>query len=105
MAIIVSDPLNLNRGKLIKAYNSEIHMMEEAHFVSVYSAYMGCFKEWINSLVMSLIDNLIDLNPELAKKNESIKKETKAIEDLENTKIRLEQYVEQIKKMISWNTP
>ena len=105
MAIIISDPLNLNRGKLIKAYNSEISMMEDAHLASIYGSYISCFREWFHSLVVSLLDNIIDINPELAAQNEIINQESKEIEELDNTRIKLEQYVEQIRKMINWNTP
>ena len=54
---------------------------------------------------MSLLDNIIDINPELAAQNEIINQESKEVEELDNTRIKLEQYVEQIRKMINWNTP
>ena len=105
MAIIISDPLNLNRSKLIKAYNSEISMMEQTHLSSICYSYIESFKEWITSLVANLLKNIIEINPELAAQNEIILQESKVIEELDNTRIKLEQYVEQIKRMINWKMP
>ena len=102
MAIIFSDPLNLNRGKLIKTYNSEIDTMQTTHFNNIYVSYVDKFKEWINDLTKLLVESILEINPDLAAQIDLINKETKLIDELENTRLKLEEYANQIHKKISW---
>ena len=104
MAIIFSDPLNLNRGKVIKTYNNEIEIMQITHLNNVFNTYADSFIAWIHELTKTLVDNIIEINPELAERNEDINNDTRIIEELEKTKIRLEDYASQIHKMIQWQT-
>lgn len=101
-SVFAIDPLNINRRKLARAYNSEIVRSKEGNYRNVYVSHVDSYNKWIRNLVELLVSNIVDINPTLAAQSEIIKEETQRIEDLENRQRKLDQYVNQIHRMMQW---
>ena len=101
-SLFAFDPLNLNRHKLARVYNSEIKRSKDNNYRNIYVSHVDAYKAWIESLEEMLLNNIVEINPALAAQTEIIKEETAKIRELEIRQAKLNQYVEQIHKMMDW---
>ena len=60
------------------------------------------FNAWMNSLLDTVIENIVEFSPQLHNQAEIIKEETARISELEFRKLKLSDYTEQIRKMMDW---
>jgi predicted GTPase len=101
-SLFAIDPLNINRYKLAKSYNSEIANAKEGNLRNIYVSHVEKFTGWVQNLTEILLNNIIEINPVLSAQAEIIKEETEKIQELELRQRKLEQYVNQIHKMMLW---
>ena len=60
------------------------------------------FETWVGSLLDRIMENIVEFNPKLRDMSESIRQETARLEDLGNRRQKLEDYTEQIRRMMDW---
>lgn len=101
-SLFAFDPLNLNRHKLARVYNSEIKRSKDNNYRNIYVSHVDAYKAWIESLEEMLLNNIVEINPALSAQTEIIKEETAKIQELDSRQRKLNQYVEQIHKMMEW---
>ncbi len=102
LSVFVFDPLNINRHKLCRAYNSEIDNSKAGNTRNITVSHIRNYSGWLQALKEMLVNNIIDFNPTLAAQSEIIKEETNRIQDLEAKQRKLDYYVNQIHGMMQW---
>ena len=102
LSVFIFDPLNINRSKLCRAYNSEIDNSIAGNTRNITVSHIKNYSGWLQALKELLLNNIIDINPTLAAQSEIIKEETNRIQDLEMKQRRLDDYVNQIHSMMQW---
>lgn len=102
LSVFVLDPLNINRYKLCRAYNSEIDNSKAGNARNITVSHMRNYSAWLQALKEMLLNNIIDFNPTLAAQSEIIKEETNRIQDLEAKQRKLDYFVNQIHGMMQW---
>ncbi len=101
-SVFAIDPLNINRIKLARAYNSEISKSKEGNFRNIFTSHVDSYEAWIEELKELLLNNIVEINPTLSAQAEIIKEETQRIQDLLSRQRKLDNYVAQIHKMMQW---
>ena len=101
-SVFAMDPLNINRMKLARTYNSEISKSKEGNYRNIFTSHIDSYEKWIENLNEMLINSIVEINPTLSAQAEIIKEETQRIQDLESRQRKLDQYVSQIHKMMQW---
>lgn len=101
-SVFAIDPLNINRMKLARTYNSEINKAKEGNYRNIFTSHIDSYESWIESLKELLLDNIVEINPTLSAQAEIIKEETQRIQELESRQRKLDNYVSQIHKMMQW---
>ena len=101
-SVLALDPLNINRYKLARSYNSEINRVKVENYRLVYVNHVDRFVKWVQNLVDMLTNNIVEINPTLFAQAEIIKEETAKIQELEFRQRKLEQFVAEIHKMMQW---
>ena len=102
LSLFVFDPLNINRSKLCRAYNSEIDNSKAGNTRNITASHIKSYSAWLQALKELLLNNIIDFNPTLAAQSEIIKEETNRIQDLEAKQRKLDFYVNQIHSKLQW---
>ena len=102
LSVFAFDPLNINRYKLTRAYNSEIDRAKAGNSRNILVSHVNSYSTWLQAHKELLLNNIIEINPTLAAQSEIIKEETQRIQDLETKQRKLDQYVNQIHGMMQW---
>lgn len=70
--------------------------------VSFEASHASSFDAWMRSLMATIIENIVEFSPQLHEQAEIIREETARIADLESRMIKLNDYTEQIRRMMDW---
>lgn len=101
-SVFAIDPLNINRMKLARTYNSEINRSKEGNYRNIFTSHIDSYVSWLENLKELLLNGIVDINPTLSAQAGIIKEETQRLQELESRQRRLDQYVSQIHKMMQW---
>ena len=96
------DTNRINIDKLTKRFNSELRLMVQQIYNSFESSHANSFDEWMNNLLDTVIENIVEFSPQLYNQAEIIREETERIAELESRKLKLREYSEQIRRMMDW---
>lgn len=96
------DANRLNIDKLTRKYNSEMEQQVLEIYASFESSHANSFDAWMRSLMATIIENIVEFSPQLHEQAEIIREETARIADLESRMIKLNDYTEQIRRMMDW---
>ena len=94
------DTNRINIDKLTKRFNSELRLMVQQIYNSFESSHANSFDEWMNNLLDTVIENIVEFSPQLYNQAEIIREETERIAELESRKLKLREYSEQIRRMM-----
>lgn len=100
---IIGDPNRLYITKLAKRYNNAIAEQIDVIFSSIESSHEGSFDIWMEELLTTIKENIVELSPHLRNQNEIIRVETVRIAELEKQMAKLNEYEAQITRMMDWN--
>lgn len=95
-----TDQINLE--KLKRDYNNRLHELVHKIYANIRTSHISSFREWVQSLLEVITDNIIDYSPALRNQKELINEETARILDLESKQRKLADYTEQIQQMMAW---
>ena len=96
------DANRLNIDKLARKYNSEMAQQVLEIYASFEASHASSFDAWMRSLMATIIENIVEFSPQLHEQAEIIREETARIADLESRMIKLNDYTEQIRRMMDW---
>ena len=96
------DANRLNIDKLTRKYNSEMEQQVLEIYASFETSHANSFDAWMRSLMATIIENIVEFSPQLHEQAEIIREETARIADLESRMIKLNDYTEQIRRMMDW---
>ncbi|MBD5149396.1 MAG: hypothetical protein HDT18_03265 [Oscillibacter sp.] len=96
------DSNRINIDKLTRKYNSEMQAQVSEIYRSFETSHANSFDAWMGSLLATIIENIVEFSPELHKHAEFIREETERIAELESRMIKLNDYTEQIRRMMDW---
>lgn len=96
------DANRLNIDKLTRKYNSEMEQQVLEIYASFETSHANSFDVWMRSLMATIIENIVEFSPQLHEQAEIIREETARIADLESRMIKLNDYTEQIRRMMDW---
>ena len=95
-----TDQINLE--KLKRDYNNRLHELVHKIYANIKTSHISSFREWVQSLLEVITDNIIDYSPALRNQKDLINEETSRILDLESKQRKLADYTEQIQQMMAW---
>lgn len=100
--IALWSPGELNLRKLRDFYNDEMNRKIDETYEKVKDSHEQSFKKWLADLEETIIENIVEFNPELHNQNEKIKEETQIIKELEQRQAMINDYKKQISDMMVW---
>lgn len=96
------DSNRINIDKLTRKYNSEMQTQVSEIYSFFETSHANSFDAWMGNLLATIIENIVEFSPELHKHAEFIREETERISELESRMIKLNDYTEQIGRMMDW---
>ena len=96
------DANRLNIDKLARKYNSEMEQQVLEIYQFFETSHANSFDAWMRSLMATIIENIVEFSPQLHEQAEIIREETARIAELESRMIKLNDYTEQIRRMMDW---
>lgn len=96
------DANRLNIDKLTRKYNSEMAQQVLEIYQFFETSHANSFDAWMRSLMATIIENIVEFSPQLHEQAEIIREETARIAELESRMIKLNDYTEQIRRMMDW---
>lgn len=99
---VFGDENKLNIDKLTRRFNSELRAVVQRIYSSFESSHIASFKAWMESLVDTVTENIVEFSPQLHNQAEIIREETARIAELEQRKLKLSNYTDQIRRMMDW---
>ena len=96
------DANRLNIDKLTRKYNSEMEQQVSEIYQFFETSHANSFDAWLHSLMATIIENIVEISPQLHEQAEIIREEVLRIADLESRMIKLNDYTEQIRRMMDW---
>ena len=69
---------------------------------SICSEHEKAFKMWLFNLTSIIVQNIIEFSPELSALNAKIQRTKNEVVSLEEQQQQIENYTNQIKRMITW---
>ena len=60
-SVFAIDPLNINRMKLARTYNSEINRSKEGNYRNIFTSHIDSYVSWLENLKELLLDLSLDL--------------------------------------------
>lgn len=93
-----------NKYKLADTYNKEFTKRLKEVKDKVYAKHFECFRKWYISLIELIIDNITELSSELRATVELIKDDEKKMIELETLELQLQNYIDQLNKLMAWKT-
>lgn len=100
--LVIGKSERLNIDKLAKKYNSEMKGTIQVIYEKVSDSHKQSLKTWKENLISLIRENIVEYNPTLRDQNRIIQEETSKIEELEKRQLQLNQYTENIWKMMDW---
>lgn len=97
-----SDRLNID--KIVRTYNTNMETSVNTLYESFKASHTESAHAWIRNLMDEISKNIVDYSPELSKQAEKIRRMTKRIEDLQERRIKLEQYTGFLNAMMDWKS-
>ena len=97
-----SDHLMLD--KLAETYNSKMAEGVNTRYKAIKDSHEGSAKQWIDSLLDEVRENIVNYSPELSKLADKIRRIAADIEDHEKRQVKLKEYKEELSKMMSWKS-
>lgn len=94
----------INTKKLTESYNEDYAEALERVYNRLKRSHRISYKEWRIQLVTKLRNNIVNYSPKLSAQAQQIEEETKAILELERTKVTLSAYGEQINSLMESKT-
>ena len=76
--------------------------MVQEIYATFERSHANSFNAWMNSLLDTVVENIVEFSPQLHNQAEIIKEETARIAELEFRKLKLSDYTEQIRRMMDW---
>ena len=96
------DTNRLKIEKLARKYNEEMQKQVLEIYHSFERSHANSFDAWMSSLLDTIIGNIVEFSPHLHEQAEIIREETARISELESRMIKLNDYTEQIRRMMDW---
>lgn len=96
------DTNRLKIEKLARKYNEEMQKQVLEIYHSFERSHANSFDVWMSSLLDTIIGNIVEFSPQLHEQAEIIREETARISELESRMIKLNDYTEQIRRMMDW---
>lgn len=96
------DTNRLKIEKLARKYNEEMQKQVLEIYHSFERSHANSFDAWMSSLLDTIIGNIVEFSPQLHEQAEIIREETARISELESRMIKLNDYTEQIRRMMDW---
>lgn len=96
------DANRLNIDKLTRKYNSEMEQQVLEIYQFFETSHANSFDAWMRNLMATIIENIVEFSPQLHEQAEIIREETARIAELESRMIKLNDYTEQIRRMMDW---
>ena len=96
------DANRLNIGKLAQTYNREMGQQVSEIYRFFEISHAKSFDAWMFSLRTTIIDHIEDFSPQLHEQVEIVQGEEARIRELEFRMMKLNDYTEQIRKMMDW---
>lgn len=97
-----SDHLMLD--KLADTYNSKMSEGVNTRYSAIKESHEGSAKQWIDSLLDEVRENIVNYSPELSKLADRIKRITADIEDHQRRQIKLTEYKDKLSQMMNWKS-
>ncbi len=92
----------LNIDKLTKKYNSEMAGLVQVLYCKISDSHKQSLRGWKENLISLIRERIVEYNPTLRDQNRIIKDTSDKIEELEKRQSQLNQYTENIWKMMDW---
>lgn len=99
---VIGKSERLNIDKLTKKYNAEMINTIDCIYGKISDSHQQSLKAWKENLIDLIRENIVEYNPTLRDQNQVIKDTTSKIEELERKQNQLNQYTENIRKMMDW---
>ena len=99
---VIGKSERLNIDKLTKKYNSEMTETIQVIYAKISDSHRQSLKTWKENLISLIRENVVEYNPTLRDQSRIIKETTSKIEELEKRQSQLNQYTENIWKMMDW---
>lgn len=100
--VVIGKSERLNIDKLAKKYNAEMAETIQVIYAKVRDSHRQSLKAWKENLLSLIRENIVEYNPTLRDQSRIIKETTSKIEELEKRRSQLNQYTENIWKMMDW---
>lgn len=97
-----SDHLMLD--KLAETYNTKMSEGVNTRFAAIKESHDGSAKQWIDSLLEEVKENIVNYSPELSKLADRIRRITADIEDHEKRQTKLMEYKVELLQMMNWKS-
>ena len=96
------DANRLKIDKLARRFNNEMYSMVQEIYSSFERSHASSFNAWMNNLLDTVIENIVEFSPQLHNQAELIREATAQIAELEFRKMKLTDYTAQIRRMMDW---
>lgn len=93
---------HLNIDKLSKEFNTKIGKGTIDRYEGVRVSHQECVFNWIQDLMDVIRENIVEYSPELSKQAKQIRAKTEEIHDLEQRMEKLDNYTNELYKMMDW---
>ena len=90
--------------KLADTYNVKMSEGVKERYGIIKESHDGSAKEWIESLLDEIRENIVNYSPELSRLANRIKRITADIEDHKNRQEKLMEYKVELLGMMNWKT-
>ena len=97
-----SDHLMLD--KLAETYNTKMSEGVNTRFEAIKASHDDSAKQWIDSLLDEVKENIVNYSPELSKLADRIRRITADIEDHEKRQTKLMEYKVELLQMMNWKS-
>ena len=95
---------HLMLDKLAETYNSKMSEGVNTRYNAIKESHDGSAKQWIDSLLDEVRENIVNYSPELSKLADKIKRITADIEDHEKRQVKLMEYKAKLQQMMNWKS-
>ena len=100
--VVIGKSERLNIDKLTRKYNFEMQGMIQDLYGKISNSHKQSLRSWKENLICLIRERLVEYNPTLRDQSRIIKDTTAKLEELEKRQAQLNQYTENIWKMMDW---
>ena len=98
---LISDE-KLNIRKLSNRYNDKISQSISELAVEMNKSGYSSFKNWKDSLITVIEENITEYNPQLRDMSDMIREETEKIAELESNQLTIQRSLSEIEDLMAW---